>query len=38
MNLADRDGFIWQDGKLIDWRDAKIHVFNPYITLQYGRI
>ena len=26
MSLADRDGFIWQDGKLVDWRDAKIHV------------
>jgi len=22
----DRDGFIWFDGKLISWRDAKVHV------------
>ena len=22
----DRDGFIWLDGKLVDWRDAKVHV------------
>ncbi|RJF86675.1 branched-chain amino acid aminotransferase [Oleomonas cavernae] len=22
----DRDGFIWFDGELIDWRDAKVHV------------
>jgi branched-chain amino acid aminotransferase len=22
----DRDGFIWWDGKLIPWRDAKLHV------------
>lgn len=22
----DRDGFIWFDGELVDWRDAKIHV------------
>jgi branched-chain amino acid aminotransferase len=22
----DRDGFIWLDGKLVPWRDAKIHV------------
>ena len=22
----DRDGFIWFDGKLVPWRDAKIHV------------
>jgi branched-chain amino acid aminotransferase len=24
----DRDGFIWYNGKLIDWRDAKVHVLN----------
>ena len=22
----DRDGFIWMDGKLVEWRDAKVHV------------
>ena len=22
----DRDGMIWLDGKLVDWRDAKVHV------------
>ena len=22
----DRDGFIWHDGKLVAWRDAKVHV------------
>jgi branched-subunit amino acid aminotransferase/4-amino-4-deoxychorismate lyase len=22
----DRDGLIWMDGRLVDWRDAKIHV------------
>jgi branched-chain amino acid aminotransferase len=22
----DRDGFIWLDGKLVPWRDAKVHV------------
>ena len=22
----DRDGKIWFDGKMIDWRDAKVHV------------
>jgi branched-chain amino acid aminotransferase len=22
----DRDGFIWQDGKLVPWRDARTHV------------
>ncbi|MCA3176942.1 MAG: branched-chain amino acid transaminase [Burkholderiales bacterium] len=34
MSMADRDGFIWMDGKLIDWRDAKIHVLTH--TLHYG--
>lgn len=34
MNLADRDGFIWQDGQLVDWRDAKIHVLTH--TLHYS--
>jgi branched-chain amino acid aminotransferase len=30
----DRDGFIYMDGKLVDWRDAKVH----YLThaLHYG--
>ena len=22
----DRDGQIWMDGKLIDWRDANVHI------------
>ena len=22
----DRDGFIWMDGKMVPWRDAKVHV------------
>ncbi len=22
----DRDGFIWMDGALVDWRDAKVHL------------
>ena len=22
----DRDGVIWIDGELVDWRDAKVHV------------
>ncbi len=34
MSMADRDGFIWKDGKLIDWRDATVHVLTH--TLHYG--
>ncbi|WP_119289320.1 branched-chain amino acid transaminase [Azohydromonas sediminis] len=34
MSLADRDGKIWMDGELVDWRDAKIHVLTH--TLHYG--
>ena len=30
----DRDGMIWLDGKLIPWRDAKIHVLTH--ALHYG--
>ncbi len=34
MSMADRDGFIWYDGKLVDWRDAKVHVLTH--SLHYG--
>jgi len=33
-NFADRDGLIWFDGKMVDWRDAKVHVLTH--TLHYG--
>lgn len=33
-SMADRDGKIWMDGQLLDWRDAKIHVLTH--TLHYG--
>src|SRR5690606_3764615 len=26
MSMSERDGKIWKDGQLIDWRDATIHV------------
>jgi len=32
--LSDRDGKIWMDGELAEWRDAKIHVLSH--TLHYG--
>jgi len=32
--LADRDGTIWMDGQMVDWREAKIHVLTH--TLHYG--
>ena len=34
MSMSDRDGFIWYDGKLVDWRDATTHVLTH--TLHYG--
>ncbi|HET7772337.1 MAG TPA: branched-chain amino acid transaminase [Burkholderiaceae bacterium] len=34
MSMADRDGKIWMDGQMVDWRDAKIHVLTH--TLHYG--
>ncbi|MFV2090273.1 MAG: branched-chain amino acid transaminase, partial [Pseudomonadales bacterium] len=33
-NLADRDGWIWQNGELVPWREAKVHVLAH--TLHYG--
>lgn len=33
-SMADRDGKIWMDGELLEWRDAKIHVLTH--TLHYG--
>jgi len=32
--MADRDGFIWCNGKLVPWRDAKTHVLTH--ALHYG--
>ncbi len=32
--IDDRDGKIWLDGKLVEWRDARIHVLTH--TLHYG--
>jgi branched-chain amino acid aminotransferase len=32
--LANRDGFIWMDGHLVDWSEAKVHVLTH--TLHYG--
>jgi len=28
LNFDDRDGYIWQDGALVPWRDAKLHVLS----------
>jgi len=33
-SMADRDGKIWMDGQLVEWRDARIHVLTH--TLHYG--
>lgn len=34
MSMADRDGIIWYDGKLVPWREATTHVLTH--TLHYG--
>jgi branched-chain amino acid aminotransferase len=34
MSMADRDGFIWMDGKLVPWREATTHVLTH--SLHYG--
>ncbi|MBN2690979.1 MAG: branched-chain amino acid transaminase [Burkholderiaceae bacterium] len=33
-SMSDRDGKIWMDGQLVEWRDAKVHVLTH--TLHYG--
>jgi branched-chain amino acid aminotransferase len=32
--MDDRDGFIWIDGKLVPWRDSRMHVLTH--ALHYG--
>ncbi len=34
MSMDDIDGVIWFDGKMVPWRDAKVHVLTH--TLHYG--
>jgi branched-chain amino acid aminotransferase len=34
MSMADRDGKIWKDGSMIEWRDATVHVLTH--SLHYG--
>jgi branched-chain amino acid aminotransferase len=34
MSMADRDGLIWFDGKLVPWREATTHVLTH--SLHYG--
>lgn len=34
MSMADRDGWIWYDGKFVPWRDATTHVLTH--SLHYG--
>jgi branched-chain amino acid aminotransferase len=30
VNFADRDGWIFMDGEMLPWRDAKVHVLTHY--------
>src|SRR5689334_11189508 len=34
LTMADRDGFVWLDGKLVPWRSASLHVLSH--ALHYG--
>lgn len=34
LPFDDRDGFIWHNGQIVPWRDAKVHVLNH--GLHYG--
>ncbi len=33
-SMSDRDGLIWYDGEMVEWREAKTHVLTH--TLHYG--
>jgi branched-chain amino acid aminotransferase len=32
--MENRDGYVWRDGELIPWRDARLHILS--YTLQHG--
>lgn len=34
MSFAEQDGYIWLDGEVVPWREAKVHVLTH--TLHYG--
>ena len=34
MSMENRDGYIWSDGELIQWRDARVHMLS--YTFQHG--
>ncbi len=34
MSMSDRDGFIWYNNEMVNWRDATTHVLTH--TLHYG--
>ncbi len=34
MSFDDRDGWIWHDGEMVPWREARVHVLTH--TLHYG--
>jgi len=34
IDFSDKDGWIWFDGEMVPWRDAKVHVLTH--TLHYG--
>ena len=34
MSMADRDGVIWYDGEMVEWRNATTHVLTH--SLHYG--
>ena len=38
LSMADRDGKIWFDGPLVDWRDAEIHrLTSAFLDIVNGR-
>jgi len=36
QTMDDRDGVIWLDGKMVNWRDAKVHVLTHTLHYRMG--
>ena len=34
MSMENRDGYVWWDGELVPWRDARLHILS--YTVQHG--
>ena len=38
QTFDNRDGWIWMDGHMVDWRDAKVHVLTHALHYASARL